>query len=217
MDEKTRSEELYQELKKLEITRDAIEQRWREANSSPELHRLVMEVIVKERTGPPEEVERLRVEMAEKLRERDREKDAYLLKWKALRKELESLTRNVVNAFIKELHRKLEALEKKRINEIISKSFDGFNSRTLLKVKTNDEGLKDAHTVAQEGISRLQGLYGLSIPMIEAEFNKLLEKLRRVDISKTLEKEVDENVFFRGRPPSGQDPTYVGPRSGFRI
>jgi hypothetical protein len=217
MDGRKRSSELYEALEKLEASSDSIDRRWNEANSSPELHRLVMEMIIKERTGPPEEVERLRVEMAEKLRERDREKDAYLLKWKALRKELESLTRNVVNPFIQELHRELEALEKKRINEIISKSFDGFNSRTLLKVKTNDEGLKDAHTVAQEGISRLQGLYGLSIPMIEAEFNKLLEKLRRVDISKTVEKEIDENTFFRGYPPSGQDPTYGGPRSGFRI
>jgi hypothetical protein len=174
-----------------------------------------MEVIIKERTGPPEEVERFRVEMAEKLRERDREKDAYLLKWKAIRKELEALTRPFIIGFIQEVHRELEGLEKKRINEIMSKRFDGFNSRTLLRVRSNEEGIRDAHVVALGGIKRLQELYGLSIPIIEVEFKKLLEKLRRVDISKTLEKEIDENVFFRGCPPSGQDTTYVGPRSGF--
>jgi hypothetical protein len=90
------------------------------------------------------------------------------------------------------------------------------NRRTLLTVRTNDEAIREVHKLADEGISKIQQMHSFSIPMIEAESKRLLENLRKVDLSRILEKEIDENIYYRGQAPAGAAMThdFSGPLTG---
>jgi len=212
-----RSQELYEELQKLEATRDAIEKRWTLFTNSLELRELALELTIKKLTGPPAEAESLQKELAKRLKCRDVEKDAYLVRWKALRRSLEMLTRPVASGLILQFHELSGMLEKKRVSDILNKSWDGLKSVAMLRVRSNRPSIEEARENIKKAIETIQKMHACSISMIEQEAARLMEEIKGIDLSKTIEKTISEDDYYRGVTPQGVGKDYSGPRSGLRF
>jgi hypothetical protein len=214
-----KSEEIFKELEGLESTRNGIEKRWVLSNNSLSLHQLVHELLIKQVTGPSEEVERLQKEIKEKLKARDVEKDEYLLELKTLRNQLQLLTSPVILDCIREISDEIFRVRKKRISEIVDRKYSGLQKTTFLKVRSNDAAIQEAQALGKGATSKFQEMRYCSISMIEAEVKKLLDAIRNVDISKFDIVEKDEAAYFKGKAPEGIGPgtaNYDGPLSGLR-
>lgn len=210
------SGKIFKELESLERTREGIERRWLAANNAPDLRELVMEVIVREKTGPREELERLQTELNKRLQVRDAEKNAYLSKWKELRKSLEMLTMPVISNFILEFAELSALLQKKCVNDIIDKSWDGFKGMGMLRIRTNSPSMGEVREKINKAVEIIRQMNAWSIPMIEKKAGELMEEIKGIDLSRTIEKEVSEDDFYRGVTPQGIGKDYAGPRSGLR-
>jgi hypothetical protein len=208
-----KSQELYEELQKLESSRDAIERRWLAANNDPGLLSLVTELNIREKTGPEEEKERLRIELSKRLQERDAEKDSFLIKWKSLRKELDLLTRDTIIRCVTEFAELSGSLGKKKISEIIEKSWDRFRGIAMLKIRSNNPAMGEAREKISKGVETIQKMHACSIPMIEKKAGELTEEIKQIDLSKTVEKTLSEDEFYRFQTPQGIGKDYSGPRS----
>ena len=216
MDESKRSEEIFRELEKLEGTREGIEKRWIAARNSPSLEAFVVKVIVKERISNLEESLPLQMQLNEKLKECDREREDYLLKWNTLRRELELLTRETIRGFVCELSKELDVLAKKFSRGVISKKYDGFKRTTMLRVRSNEEAVRELRKITSEAISKIRQMQFCTIPMIEAEAKRSLDMMHKVDFARFSEREMTEGEFYRfdfsfvNSIPQG----YEGPISG---
>jgi len=211
-----KSQEIFKQLKELEKTRDGIEMRWRELTESAELAELVHRLLVAERIDLIA-AKSLREDIAKRLKARDAEKDFYLSKWGALRKELFILTLPAIMDYVKQIGDEIVRIRTKRVSEIIGRKYLGIKKTMLLRVRSNDDQIRFAIAMAEAAIKKLQEMRIFSIPMIETEGKTLLESIRGVDISKTTEKEIDEVVYFKGKTPEGFGPSttgYAGPLSG---
>lgn len=207
-----RSEKIFKELEELELTRDGIELRWQQFNEVPVLRDLAHRLLIAECIDPVG-AEKLREELAMRLRERDEEKNAYLLKWKELRRSLEMLTRPVISNFILEFSELSGSLGKKKISEIISKSWDGLKGMGMLRIRTNSPSMEEVRKKIAEAIETIQKMHASSIPMIEKKAGELKEQVKGIDFCKTTEKIISEDDFYRFTTPQGVAKDYAGPRT----
>ncbi len=208
-----KSQEIFEKLQVLEATRGGVEKRWGLANKAPDLRELVMELNIREKTGPQEEVERLQKEVTEKLKARDAEKDNFLSRWKELRRSLEMITRPAISAFIFQFHELSGTLGKKGVSEIIEKNWDGFKGVGTLRIRTNRPSLEEVREKIKKAIEKIQQMHDCSIPMIEQEVARLEKEIRGIDLSKTIEKTVSEDDYYRFTTPKGVGSDYSGPRT----
>jgi gas vesicle protein len=216
-----KSEEIFKKLEELGATRDRVEKNWMMFNNSPELRSLVEELIVRERTGPVEEIHRLQGELKEKLAARDQEKDGWLKEWGRLRNELFKLSQPAIIECLREISDEITKIQSKRTSEILSKRYLGVSKTIMLRVKSNSEAVKEAEKFAKEATARIQEMHFSSISMIQDEGKVALEKIRAIDITAMTEREVSEEIYFRGsKSPGGISPStmgYDGPLSGLKM
>ena len=210
-----KSQEIFKELEELEGSRDTIELRWKEFNEAPVFRDLVHRLLIAERIDP-EGAEKLRQELATQLRDRDQEKIAYLSRWKGLRRSLEMLTRPVISGFILEFSELSGSLGKKKVNDIIEKSWDGFKGVGMLRIRTNSPSMGEAREKISKAVEIIRQMNVCSIAMIEQEAARLMEEIKGIDLSRTIEKQVTEDDFYRGVTPLGVAKDYAGPRSGLK-
>lgn len=181
MDAKKRSQELFEELERLESTRDGIELRWREANDSPELHQLVIGLLVKERTGPPEKVDILRVKMGEKLKERDQERDEYGAKWESLCKEIEKYSIPEITEGLAKITYEISTL---KIQEhILERSSGGQSMKSRLRLSTNRDGIIEAKKIAASATEKSNAMRHESVQKIKDFIEEQLQKIRAIDLT----------------------------------
>jgi hypothetical protein len=183
------SERIFQELETLEATRDGIEKRWSLMNNSSELRTLVEDLNFREKTGPQEEIERLRRELEVKLMERDREKDTDLVKWKGLKKELNLLVRPAIEKGVERLGMEFRPLKLEK--KITSRTSGGFNMTSRVTLETNEDGVARAQKIIREAIETLRTMVDKPISQIELFVQEKLKEIQAVDLS-VQKKEVDE-------------------------
>jgi len=218
MDEKKRSQEIFEDLEKLEAGKSGIELRWRQFNEGP-VRELAQRFLIAKLLDP-EKAETLQQELTEKLKGRDAEKDSFLIKLKALQKELFPLTQEAIINSVREINDEVARVRSKHVSEILSKRFVGFSKTTMLTVRNNDEAIREAEALGKEGSSKLQGMHFSHIRLIESEEKKFIERIHQIDVGKFSEKEISEENYYRARPaPAGIGPgtvDYSGPLSGLR-
>jgi len=214
-----KSEEVFKELEVLESGRDGMERKWMLLNNSPELSELVQRLLVAERIDPAG-AKSLQTSLAEKLKGRDREKEGWLKEWGEKRNELFKLTQPVIMESVREIDSEIGKVRSKRVSNIISKKYSGLAKTTFLRICSNDEAIRAANTLAKEGTTGIQAMYFSTIPKIEEATKILIEKIRAIDLSVMVEKEVREEIYFKGKAPEGLSPAtmeYNGPLSGLDL
>jgi hypothetical protein len=212
-----RSTELFEKLQALEGTLPAIEAGEMEAVNDPQIQGLVLRTVTAEkilRVNDPR-IKELQKELQDTAKSIQDRKEAYRRDHSSLGNQLSILTSPVIDGIVSRFKRMGEGLRLDR--EVVGKRYDGVFKRTILKVQSNEDALREFHQRIKEAVAKISGMTFESITAIEAEANRLNQELKDFNPNVFTEKEMDENDYFRGTPPQGADPTYIGPRSGLPL
>jgi hypothetical protein len=211
------SEKLYEQLQELEAAVPRIEEERKKAMEDPELHRLMVTLLLAERmldSNDPQ-ISLLQKELESRKEMINERTKAYREKQKTLSKELTRLTQPVIQKIVRELHERISSLKVER--QILNKRYAGVSKQWILRVETNEGVVQKVRQKILEEIETIQSMSRQPIAAIQKEAALFAEGLKIFDLEKREQKEIDENTYFKGQTPQGLTgrPEYDGPRSGF--
>ena len=102
-------------------------------------------------------------------------------------------------------------------SEIIEKNWDGFKGVGTLRIRTNRPSLEEVREKIKKAIEKIQQMHDCSIPMIEQEVARLEKEIRGIDLSKTIEKTVSEDDYYRFTTPKGVGRITQGHERDFKM
>jgi hypothetical protein len=194
-----RSEELYKELREIELAIKQIREKKIESLRHPDMMATALSIIAGEYLLGPNDSHVL--ELAAKVNEK---KQSFFLKEKELRargkkvfKELHDLTAPVIEKGIQELGLRLQGLPKLE-EKVIDTESGGFSMKPRVRVMTNADGLIKAKETILNAIKTLRTMDNEAISNIEAFVQGKLEEIKAVDLSLD-EKTIDRFEFERSQ------------------
>lgn len=181
-------------MEKLEGMRDGVEKRWQQKNSSGELHELVQRLLIQERIGPTEEVKSLQIALANKLHERDQERDEYRVKWDSLCKEIEKFSTPEIAQGLAKIQHEISTL--KLLEVILERRSGGYDMKAKLKLSTNRDAILTAKRIGASATEKFHTMRHESVEKIKDFIVEQLQKIQAIDFTPK-EKMVDEFAHER--------------------
>jgi hypothetical protein len=215
------SEKIFKELSELRESLPGIEKAEWEAVTNPELQQsvltlIVMEKIILEPNDSRMAEARAKIEEVKKrLYER---RKIYRTEYGRISKELMALTSPEIRGFVEDFH--LCMARAKLKSEILSTNYDGRKQETILTVRSNKVALLQLKRMVTEAVALLETMRLQSVPVIEKEGNRLLDKIEKFDWKCEETQKISETDYYRGGPaPAGVSPAsivYGGPLTELR-